>query len=506
MALAAAAAAWCGSVCAETVVVTVNEDAPIGEINPNIYGQFVEHLGRGIYGGIWVGADSSIPNEDGYRLDVLGALKDLNVPLMRWPGGCFADRYHWRDGVGEDRKKRINASWGGVIEPNSFGTHEFFNLAEKLDAETYLNFNVASGTPQEAADWLEYITSDSEASLAEERRVNGREEPWKVDYFSIGNETWGCGGNMRADYYADLYAQFATFLTVAGAEQPKRIVSGSHEGNIDYSRTVLEHQAVVNQAEGVSVHFYTLPTSDWSDKGDATGFPVAEWFSTIERTLRMEKIVEEQLEMIDALETDKEFRLYVDEWGMWTNQEEGAPNGSLYQQNTIRDAVVAALNLNIFHRNADRIEMSNIAQMINVLQAMILTKGADMVLTPTYHVYHMYKPFQGATALGVEYKAPAHGGGKNKTPLFSASAAKTEQDVLIISLVNADPENTLTVNARVGEGYESVTGETLTADAMDAHNDFDAPGAVAPVGIEAVLGNGLEIELPAKSVTVLRLQ
>ncbi len=503
--LAAATLVAADASVAETVELTIDTDEPIGRIDPNIYGQFVEHLGRGIYDGIWVGKDSDIPNRDGYRLDVLDALMELDVPVMRWPGGCFADQYHWRDGIGPaaDRPARLNASWGGLIEPNSFGTHEFFNLAELLGAQTYLNFNVATGTPQEAVDWLEYITSDSASALAKERRTNGRDEPWQVDFYSIGNETWGCGGNLRPAYYADLYAKFATFLKVAGDDQPKRIISGSHEGNIDYSRVVLEHPAVVNQADGISVHFYTLPTSDWSDKGDATGFPEAEWISTLARTLRMNDIIAEQLAMLDAVPEGGELGLYVDEWGVWTNPSPGEPGGVLFQQNTIRDAIVAALNLDIFHRHADRVPMTNIAQMVNVLQAMILTDEERMVPTPTYHVYHMYKPFQGASSLPVAFESPAYRHDETSIPALSASAARTEDGSIVLALTNADPRTAHRVD--FGGHWRVASGEVLTGETMDAHNSFDRPGRVAPRPLE-LAGTTRIIEVPPQSVMVLSLE
>lgn len=495
---------FAGVAAADTVTLHIDTESPIGRIDPNVYGQFVEHLGRGIYEGIWVGPDSDVPNRDGYRIDVLEALQALDVPVMRWPGGCFADQYHWRDGIGpaDARVARLNASWGGVIEPNTFGTHEFFNLAELLGAETYLNFNVATGTVQEAIDWLEYITSDSDSALANERRANGREKPWTVDFYSIGNETWGCGGNMRPAYYADQYAKFATFLKVAKGDQPKRIVSGSYQDNIDYSREILEHAAVVSQADGISVHFYTLPTGDWGDKGEGTGFPEEEWISTIAHTLRMDGIIAEQLEMLDAVETDRELGLYVDEWGMWVNPAAGEPGGVLFQQSTIRDAVVAALNFNIFHRYADRVPMTNIAQMVNVLQAMILTNDERMLLTPTYHVYRMYGPFQGATALPVSFESPAYRQGDVEVPALSASAARTEDGEVLLALANADAGSAHTVD--LGRSWRIGSGTILSGDAMDSHNSFDAPETVVPRTL-GLRGTPRRIDVPPRSVVVLRL-
>ena len=485
--------------------VSADMDAPIGTIRPEVYGQFLEHLGLQPYDGIWVGPDSDIPNTDGIRDDVFNALKALDVPVIRWPGGCYADLYHWRDGIGprEARPMRSNMVWGGTPEPNSFGTHEFFNFAERLGAKTYLNLNLGTGSPKEAADWLEYLTATS-GDRAEERRANGREAPWTVDYIAIGNETWGCGGHQTAATYADQYAMFASFAKTGGG-QPVRIISGSHDGNIEYADTVLSHPYIAGLAEGISLHFYTLPTGDWSRKGDATGFPEAEWISTIARTLQMDGLIDAQAEMFAKhKDLPEDFGLYVDEWGMWVDPEtEDTP--SLHRQNTMRDAVVAALNLNIFHAHADVVKMTNIAQMVNVLQAMILTDGPDMVLTPTYHVFEMYRPFMGAEALPVTLDSPAYTLGEVSVPALSASAARTKDGRLVLALVNADPVRDHAVDASAfGAGRAS--GRVLTGASMDAHNDFGTPEAVTPVPFTARAGTkGLILSLPPRSVMVVEL-
>ncbi|GGC96708.1 alpha-N-arabinofuranosidase [Aquisalinus flavus] len=484
--------------------IEIDRDAPIGTIQPEVYGQFLEHLGTQVYDGIWVGEDSDIPNTDGIRDDVYGALDRLDIPVIRWPGGCYADMYHWRDGIGapEERTPRVNMSWGGTPEPNGFGTHEFFNLAEKLGAKTYLNVNLGTGTITEASDWLEYITATGESALAQERRANGRDEPWTIDYLSIGNETWGCGGNMRPAYYADLYAQWATLLKVEG-EMPVRIISGSHEGNMDYSDEILDHPAMGDLGDGISVHFYTLPTGDWGKKGDALGFPEDEWMSTLSHTIKMDTIIEDKLAIIDSHDLGEDFHLYVDEWGMWVDGEEGAP--ALNQQNTIRDAVVAALNLNIFHKYADRVPMTNIAQMVNVLQAMILTDGPEMILTPTYHVYEMYVPFQGATALPVDFDSPDYSHGGETIPAVSLSAAIAENGDILIAVVNADASKAHEI-ALPAFGADSASVRQLTGASMDAHNSFDDPEAVSPVEMDVSATRGkLRMTLEPRSVSVMRI-
>lgn len=489
--------------CAQTPI-TIHSEDPIGVIAPEVYGQFVEHLGAGIYDGIWVGPDSEIPNTDGIRNDVFNALSDLDIPVMRWPGGCYADLYHWRDGVGprDERTRTVNMAWGGTPESNQFGTHEFFNLAERLGSKTYLNVNLGTGTIEEAADWLEYITLPNGSDLADLRIENGRTDPWTIDYLSIGNETWGCGGHMRPSFYADLYVQWATGLKTSG-EPPKRVISGSHDGNIDYSDVILDHPNIGNFSDGISLHYYTLPTSDWDDKGDALEFPESEWASTIERTLKMRAAIKQSLDMIDAHNLGDDFGLYVDEWGMWVNGEEGDP--ALYQQNTIRDAVVAALNFNIFHEHADRIPMSNIAQMVNVLQSMILTDGPEMVLTPTYHVLWMYKPFHGATALPVSFESPQYRQGDIDYPVLSVTAARTSEGDIVIGLVNADPVKSLAVQVPAGEAG-TATGHLLTGAEIDSHNSFENRNVVKPSAISFSEKHGVfTLDLPPRSVTVIEI-
>ncbi|MFN3313000.1 MAG: alpha-N-arabinofuranosidase [Hyphomonas sp.] len=495
-----AALTGCATVSAQTRV-TLDASAPIGTIAPEVYGQFLEHLGAQPYGSIWVGEDSDIPNTGGIRDDVFAALDALEIPVIRWPGGCYSDRYQWRDGIGT-RAVRTNAAWGGTLEPNTFGTHEFFNLAERLGARTYLNINIGTGTPKDAADWMEYITATF-GDRADERRTNGRDEPWTIDFLAIGNETWGCGGHITAEAYADIYTLFASFAKTEG-DQPIRIISGSHDENIEYSDAVLKHPYIAGLSEGISVHFYTLPTGDWGAKGAAIGFPEEEWISTIQRALMMQDVITDQIAMLDSHETlGEEFGLYVDEWGTWYDPAtEDTP--ALYQQNTMRDAVVAALTFNIFHAHADRVKMTNIAQMVNVLQAMILVDGPDMVLTPTYHIFEMYKPFQGAESLPVTYDAPAYSYGDRSIPAVSVSAARTPDGKLVVALVNADASASHTVDLST-LGASELDGRILSADTMDAHNTFSAPEAVTPQPYTLDRNGQARVAvLPPRSIVVLK--
>ncbi|HEY0945665.1 MAG TPA: alpha-N-arabinofuranosidase [Opitutaceae bacterium] len=492
-----------------SAVLHADQGGPV--VRPEIYGHFAEHLGRCIYEGIWVGPDSPIPNTRGIRNDVLAALKQLDIPVLRWPGGCFADEYHWKDGIGprEKRPSMINTHWGGVTENNHFGTHEFFDLCELLGTEPYVSVNVGSGTVQEAMEWVEYMTSDAHSPMANLRRQNGRDQPWKLKYVGIGNESWGCGGNMRPEYYADEYRRYNTFAKNYGANKLYRIACGS--SGEDYNWTEVLMAMAGTQMDGLSLHYYTLPTGNWrGSKGSALQFAEDMWFATLQRTLRMDEIVGKHAAIMDKLDPQKRVGMIVDEWGTWYDVEPGTNPGFLYQQNSVRDAIVAGLNFHIFHKHADRIHMANIAQMVNVLQAMILTDKEKMLRTPTYWVFEMFKVHQGGTVLPVELQTPDYAHGDGKIPAVSASATKhATSGAVHLSLVNTNPNQPATVTCSLsGLSAKSVSGRVLTADAMNAHNTFEKPDAVQPAAFKGatLAGDKLTIALPAKSVVVLELR
>ncbi|MEZ0496353.1 alpha-N-arabinofuranosidase [Sphingomonas sp. IW22] len=481
-------------------------DQPGAKIDRRIFSQFAEHLGAGIYGGIWVGAGSKIPNTRGYRNDVVAALKDLKVPVVRWPGGCFADEYHWREGIGprKDRPTKVNTNWGGVTEDNAFGTHEFMDFAEMIGAEAYVSGNVGNGTPTEMAEWVEYMTAPA-GSLAELRAKNGRKQPWKLPFFGIGNELWGCGGNMRAEYAADVTKRFATFIKVPAGTKIDKIASGASDTKYDWTEVMMREAGKL--VDGVGVHYYTI-TDNWTKKGSATQFQEVDYARTIEKTLLMDEIITGHSAVMDKYDPEKRVNLAVDEWGTWFDVEPGTNPGFLFQQNTMRDAILAALNINIFTRHADRVRMTNIAQMVNVLQAMILTDGPRMVLTPTYHVYHMYKPFQDATFLPMDVKSTWYSKDQWAAPTVSATAARGTDGKVYVALVNTDPNNPATVSTAIqGMQATSATGTVLTAPQVSAHNTFDAPNTVRPQPFNgATVGpQGLSVTLPAASVVVLTL-
>jgi len=488
------------------VTVTIRADRPGATINRNIYGQFAEHLGHGIYGGVWVGEDSDIPNTRGYRNDVVEALKKLHVPLVRWPGGCFADEYHWRDGIGprEERPVRINTTWGGVEEPNSFGTHEFLDFAELIGADAYVAGNVGTGSPQEMAEWVEYITSDSNSTLAQLRRENGREEPWRLPYFGVGNENWGCGGDMRPEYYTDLYRRFATFIDAPDDNSPVKIAGGANSDDYNWTEVMLSRAA--RHMDAYSIHYYTFP-GEWENKGPSTGFDEDQWASTLSKALRMEELVTKHSRIMDKYDPEKRIGLFVDEWGTWYDPAPGRNPGFLWQQNTLRDALVAAATLDVFHRHADRVRMSAIAQMVNVLQAMILTEGEEMILTPTYHVFEMYIPFQGATSLPADIETPEYRHGDSSLPAVDVSAARAADGRIYLAFVNLDPGRPASVSTTIsGVSVRGASGRLLTAPEMDAHNSFESPHEVEPEPFEASRErDALIVDIPPMSVVVVAI-
>jgi alpha-N-arabinofuranosidase len=477
-------------------------------INRNIYGHFAEHLGRLIYDGLWVGEDSKIPNTRGLRNDVVAALKELHVPVLRWPGGCFSDEYHWKDGIGprDKRPRRPNASWGGV-DTNAFGTHEFMDLCELLGADAYINGNVGSGTSQEMMEWIEYMTSDSDSTLAQMRRQNGREKPWKVPFFAVGNETWGCGGEMRPEYYADEYRRYATFIKNYSGNRVQKLAVGSHDDYYEWTEVLMAQAA--RYMNGLSLHYYTLPTSNWQKKGSATEFGEKEWYATLVRTLRIDEYIQKHSAIMDKYDPQKRVGLMVDEWGTWYDREPGRDMGALYQQNTLRDAVVAGINLNIFNKHADRVKMANIAQMVNVLQAMILTDKEKIVLTPTYYVFKMYKVHQDATLIPIDLSAPEYKMDQTSLPSLSASASRDKEGRLHLSIVNLDPNRPAEVSTTVsGSTVKNISGEILTASMINAMNTFDNPNTIKPAAFSSykLQGSQLTLNIPAKSVVVLELR
>ncbi|HKC72762.1 MAG TPA: alpha-N-arabinofuranosidase [Chloroflexota bacterium] len=487
--------------------IVVNADQGAQRIDKNVYGHFAEHLGRCIYEGIWVGEHSRIPNTRGIRNDVVEALRRIKVPVLRWPGGCFADEYHWRDGVGPraERPSMINTHWGGVTENNQFGTHEFLDLCAMIGAEPYICGNVGSGTVQEMQQWVEYVTFDGASPMADLRRQNGRDEPWELPYFGVGNENWGCGGNMRPDYYADLYRRYQTYVRNLGGNRVSRIACGPNRD--DYHWTEVLMREAGRYMDGLSLHYYTVPGPSRQARGSATDFGEEEWFTTLRKCLHMDELIRRHATIMDRYDPEKRVALLVDEWGTWYDVEPGTNPAFLYQQNTLRDALVAGLTLNIVNNHCDRVRMANIAQLVNVLQALILTDGAAMVTTPTYHVFDLYKAHQNAVLLPCVLESDRYDVDGQHIPQISVSASRDSSECIHLTLCNVDPHREADVRCELrGVAPREVMGSVLTAKDMRAHNTFQDPGRVAPVPFDAVSFNRerLAVTLPPMSVVALR--
>jgi len=472
-------------------------DAPT--VNPNVYGHFAEHLGRCIYEGFWVGEDSEIPNTRGIRDDVVNALKELKIPVLRWPGGCFADEYHWKDGVGprENRPSILNTHWGRVVENNHFGTHEFFDLCELLETDPYVCGNVGSGTVKEMMEWVEYISSDSFSPMANWRRANGREEPWKLPFFGVGNESWGCGGNMRPEYYADEYRRYNCFVKNYSGNKVYRIACGANSGDLHWTEVMMERAK--DHMDGLSLHYYSVPNG-WPPNGSAIHFNTKQWAEVMKAALHMGTLLEQHTAIMDKYDPEKKVGLIVDEWGTWFESEPGSTPGFLYQQNSMRDAVLAAIHFHLFHSYADRIHMANIAQTVNVLQAMILTDKEKMIKTPTYWVFEMFKHHQGGQVVPVEVEIPTTTVEGIELPAISLSAT-VKDGVQLTSIANLDPTTARVLELGVGEVLEV---RVLTGEDMTAHNTFESPENVKPVAGSYESANGVvRVSIPKYSIVTV---
>ncbi len=496
--------------------LVINPNSTKGHINPEIQGHFSEHLGRCIYEGIYVGEDSDIPNVNGMRCDVVNALKEMRIPVLRWPGGCFADEYHWKDGIGpkETRKKMINTHWGGVVEDNSFGTHEFMELCRQLDCKTYINGNVGSGTVQEMSEWVEYMTFEGVSPMADLRAKNGHEEPWRVDYFGVGNENWGCGGNMTPEFYGNMYRRYQTYVRTYNWERPiQKICCGANVDDYNWTDKVMATcfaapDFVHGFMEGLSLHYYTHP-GGWDHKGPATGFDDKTWYQTLSKTLYIEKLIQHHGAIMDKYDRDHKVGMIVDEWGTWYDCEPGTNPGFLYQQNTMRDALVAGINLNIFNKHCDRVKMANIAQMVNVLQAVILTEGEKMILTPTYHVFNMYKYHQDNELLESSIETETIGiEDQYKVPNLTESVSRDKEGNIHITLTNLSATDSYEVESIVvDKAVKKVCGTILAGETND-HNTFDQPEKVKTKEFTdfKIQGDRIVINLPKCSVLHLTVE
>ncbi|GHV12487.1 intracellular exo-alpha-L-arabinofuranosidase 2 [Clostridia bacterium] len=474
-----------------------------GTINKNIFGHFAEHLGRCIYDGLYVGENSKIPNINGVRTDIIEALKNIKVPVLRWPGGCFAEEYHWKDGIGpkDKRKPMRNNAWSGV-EDNSFGTHEFMDLCERIGCEPYLCGNISSGTVREMSEWVEYVSYDGDTPMTRLRAENGRKEPWELKYFAVGNENWGCGGNMRGEFYVDEYRRFSTHIHnyinnkdnfKYGDNKLFKVACGF---NNEWTEILMKH--AMKLLDGISIHYYTLPTGDWNKMGSATGFPEEEYYSALRGAVVWDDTITQHSRIMDVYDPDKRVALVIDEWGVWCDPEPGTLLNFHFQQNSMRDAIAAAAILNIFMKHCDRVKMANIAQLINVLQSPILTEGEKMILTPTYHVFDLYKCHQDATLIdsGIESIDI------NGVPDLQVCTSKDSGGVIHATLVNLSAkESAQVVLPSDITANKSVSARILTAK-FDAYNDFTDADRVVIKSFDGFTSteNGVEFNIPACAV------
>ncbi|MET0244197.1 MAG: alpha-L-arabinofuranosidase C-terminal domain-containing protein [Flavitalea sp.] len=494
---------------AQTTKVSINGFEPVTKISKHIYGHFSEHLGRCIYDGFWVGDSVNVPKKDRIRLDVVDALKKINIPNLRWPGGCFADEYHWRDGIGprNQRPKMVNTNWGGVTEDNSFGTHEFLDLCSLLGTEPYIAGNVGSGTVEEMSKWIEYLNFSGESPMSKLRKENGHAEPWNVAFWGVGNENWGCGGNMTAEFYADQYKRYASYAKNYPGASLKKIAGGPNVDDYNWTETLMR-KVPAHMMWGISLHYYTVPKT-WGDKGSATMFDEKEYFGTMKQTLKMDELVSRHSTIMDKYDPAKKVALVVDEWGIWTNVEPGTNPGFLYQQNSLRDALIAGTNLNIFNNHSDRVRMANLAQTVNVLQSLILTKGNAMLLTPTYYVFELYKQHMDAKLLPVSFTSPDYILGDQKIPAVNISASQDSTGAVHITLVNLDPSKKQQIRTALqGLQFKTVKGRVVTSGKITDINTFESPLKIKAADFAGAKkdGNDLVVDLPAMSVVALELK
>jgi alpha-N-arabinofuranosidase len=482
----------------------VNTQDRKSTINRNIYGHFSEHLGRCIYDGLFVGEESSIPNVKGMRIDVVEALKKIKIPVLRWPGGCFADEYHWKDGIGSasSRKHMINTHWGGVVEDNSFGTHEFMELCRQLGCEPYVNGNLGSGTVQEMSEWVEYMTFDGISPMAEWRERNGQKEPWKLTYFGVGNENWGCGGRMRPEFYADQYRRYQTYIRNYGENRIYKIACGPNSFNYQWTDTVMD---IAGQyMDALTLHYYTVPYQK-PHRGSATLFDAGEYYLTLKKAIRMEELISNHLQIMNKYDPEHRVDLLIDEWGTWYDVEPGTNPGFLYQQNTMRDAIVASTTLDIFNAHSDRVAMANIAQTVNVLQSVVLTEGDRILLTPTYHVYDLYMPHHDATLLGHWLEAGTAGEGESIVPQLSSTVSEKDGKIAVtVTNLSATESASIDIDL-IGAETKQARVRLLTG-AIDAKNTFEQPDSVKIVNGDCTIVNGnIHTELPPCSVATIEI-
>lgn len=492
------------------VVVTIQPDARQQTISRHIYGHFAEHLGRCIYDGFWVDPNLDVAKEGRIRMDIVKALRDIDIPNLRWPGGCFADEYQWKDGIGEpDKRPRIvNSKWGEVVEDNSFGTDEFMKLCDLLGCEPYLSANVATSTPKDFREWVEYLNYSGDSYWAEQRKKNGHEKPYGVSFFGIGNESWGCGGNMTPEFYSDEYKRFQGFAYDYSGNKIKRIACGPNGDDYNWMETCMK-KIPFKMLWGISLHYYTIATDNWSKKGPSTQFDEKEYFRSIKNALFMDELLGKHSAIMDIYDPKKKVALVVDEWGIWTDPEPGTNPRFLYQQNSMRDALIAASTLNIFNKHSDRVRMANLAQSVNVLQSLVLTDNEKMLLTPTYYVFKMYKNHQDAELLQTNVASDIYEYGMESVPEMNVSASRSKNGKIHVTMVNLNPKKEISTDLiMLGIGFKQIKGEVLTSDSYSDYNSFDNADKVVAKQFNSIKksdDNIAVVKMPPLSVVALEI-
>jgi alpha-L-arabinofuranosidase len=508
-------------------------DEPLGTISPNVYGHFLEHIGGVIYDGVWVGEDSKIPNIHGLRQELVEEMRKIKAPVVRYPGGCFADSYDWRDGVGApDRRPRRTNYWieedsssspaSHHYESNRFGTGEFMRFCQAVGCEPYLAANLRSLPGEEFYRWVEYCNSPAgSTTLAEARAASGFPQPYDVRYWGVGNESWGCGGNFTAQEYAVEFRRYSSWLPQYG--RPLALIaSGPNSDDWQWTRGFFEEiarkdKSLLESIFGWALHYYSWNLSrghseDWEEaKGDALKFDPQDWYEVLREGNRLESLIDGHWQVMKEFDPEHGVKLVVDEWGPWYRPgSELTPGNFLEQTPTIRDAVFSAMTLDIFNRNPEKVTLAAPAQLVNCLNSLYLAHEDRFCVTPVGHVFGMYAAHQGGESVRTMISAPkVHYARDGKPAAFwglNGSASVHGKD-LVLTMVNPHVSEIRETEIAIrGGAVKSAVMTVLTGSDLHAHNSFDQRTAVVPrVNDAGFAGSRFTLEVPAASVTKLVL-
>jgi alpha-L-arabinofuranosidase len=489
---------------ASDISVTLLLDEPIATIRPALYSQFAEHIGGVIYDGIWVGPESKVPNTDGMRRALVEHVRQLGPVVVRWPGGCFADKYHWRDGIGPRTKRpRRFGRWREETETNQFGSHEFIGFCKLCGVEPYFAANVGTGSPEEFQQWVEYCNAPAgSTSLADERATNGQREPFGVRFWGVGNESWGCGGKFIPEDYCREYRRFTDWLPQYGVPL-YLIAAGPNGNNTEWARRFFARWADGARApiQGWAPHYYCGTT------GHALQFTTDQWYEQLHKANHMETLIKDQWRALAEFDPKHSVKLVIDEWGSWHPDGTEINKRHLYEQmGTLRDALVAALSLDTFNRHAEKVDMANIAQLINNLHSLFLADGDRFVATPSFHVYAMYRPHQGGKGVRIAVEDPdvmfKAGGREQKIFRVAGSASLASPNEATLTLVHTHATLPADVLIRLrGSAANEVRQTVLSHTELNAHNTFEHPDNLVPKTTDlAARGPELKCVLPPASV------